>query len=358
MVCARYFPFTGGIETHVYEVGTRMFARGHSVTVLTTDPVQTLPPEETRGGIRVVRVKAWPKRSDWHFAPGLPAAMACGDWDVVHIQGYNTFVAPLALSTAIWRDLPFVVTFHSGGHSSRLRQAIRGVQRSMLRPLIARADQLIAVSQFEAEFFSRHMCLPRAKFAVIPNGARVAQALPDDMESSGRLVLSIGRLERYKGHHKVVESFPDVLRRLPEARLQIVGEGPYEPQLRKLVKKLALEQKVSIGSIPPSERERMAALLAQAGLVVLMSEYEANPLSIMEALSMRRRVLVSDTSGLSELAAQGLCRAIPLANSRAELARAILIELLTERKTPALSLPDWDRCVDKLLDVYKSVVRH
>ena len=38
MVAARYLPFVGGIETHIHEVGARMAAFGHQITVLTTDP--------------------------------------------------------------------------------------------------------------------------------------------------------------------------------------------------------------------------------------------------------------------------------------------------------------------------------
>jgi glycogen(starch) synthase len=39
MVSARYLPFTGGTETHVHEVGTRLAAAGHAVTVLTADQI-------------------------------------------------------------------------------------------------------------------------------------------------------------------------------------------------------------------------------------------------------------------------------------------------------------------------------
>src|SRR6188472_1282017 len=35
------------------------------------------------------------------------------------------------------RGLPFVLTFHGGGHSSRTRQLLRGTQRAALRPLLA-----------------------------------------------------------------------------------------------------------------------------------------------------------------------------------------------------------------------------
>jgi len=356
MVSARYFPFMGGIETHIHEVGTRLVTRGHSVTVLTTDPTGGWPAEEDVSGIRVVRVRAWPERRDYYFAPGIYSALVNGAWDVVHIQGYHTFVAPLALIAAAKRGFRFVLTFHSGGHSSRLRQSIRGLQQALLGPLIARACQLIAVSEFEAGLFSKRMHLPRERFVVIPNGAYLPNVARASADAESRLIVSIGRLERYKGHHKVIEAFPEVLRRLPDARLRVLGEGPFERPLRKLVRKLGLEQSVTIERIPPGDRSGLATVLSSAGLVVLLSEYEAHPVAIMEALALRRRVLVSDTSGLGELARKGLCRAVPLNARSAELAEAMAGELTAKREVRETSLPNWDCCVDELISVYQGVL--
>jgi glycosyltransferase involved in cell wall biosynthesis len=355
MVSARYFPFMGGTETHIHEVGTRLVARGHSVTVLTTDPTGGWPAQEDVAGMRVLRVRAWPQRRDYYFAPGIYSALVNGAWDVVHIQGYHTFVAPLALIAAIKRGFRFVLTFHSGGHSSRLRQSIRRLQQALLGPLMARASRLIAVSEFEAALFSKRMHLPRNRFVVIPNGAYLPN-VAHTANTESRLIVSIGRLERYKGHHKVIEAFPELLRRLPDARLRVLGEGPYERPLRTLVRKLGLEQSVTIDRIPPGDRSGLAAVLASAGLVVLLSEYEANPVAIMEALALGRRVLVSDTAGLGELARKGLCRAVRLNARSSELAEAMAGELTAKREVRETSLPDWDCCVDELIAVYEGVL--
>jgi len=356
MVSARYFPFMGGIETHLHEVGTRLAASGHSVTILTTDPRGEWPADEMVSGMRVIRVRAWPERLDLYFAPDVYHRLARGEWDIVHVQGYHTFVAPMAMLAAIRNDVGFVVTFHSGGHSSWLRRNIRFTQHLMLRPLIARARQLIAVSQFEAEFFSRRMRVPLDRFAVVPNGARMPQVSREPPAAAGRLVVSIGRLERYKGHHRAIEAFPELLRRVPDARLRILGEGPYEPQLRALVRRLHLDEHVLIEGIPPKERQRVADLLASAGLVILLSDYEAHPVAVMEALSLRRPVLVSDTSGLREIADKGLCRSVPLNADPKMLAQVMADELDNPRQIAHMALPDWDRCAGSLLRIYEGVV--
>ncbi len=357
MVCARYFPFMGGIETHVHEVGTRLVDLGHAVTVLTTDPTGKCQPEENVRGMRVLRVKAWPARYDLYFAPGIYNQSIKVDWDIVHIQGYHTLVAPLGMAAAIRKGIPFVITFHSGGHSSRLRRAIRRPQHALLRPLVSQAQKLIGVSQFEAEFFSKRMRLPRDRFVVIANGAHLPKPSRSVVASGSRLIVSIGRLERYKGHHRAIEAFPDLLNRVPNARLRILGEGPYEQALRKLVRRLGLEEHVSIGGVPASERQGISDLLAGACLVVLLSDYEAHPVAVMEALSLRRPVLVRDTSGLHELAEKGLCRAIPEDASACDLAQAMADEMEGNRTPPDMQLPDWNRCTDELVGVYRDVLR-
>lgn len=355
MVAARCYPFMGGTETHIQEVGPRLVARGHAVDVLTTDPSGELPVEEEVRGMRVRRVPAWPRELDLYVAPGIYTAIRRGAWDLVHFQGYSSFVAPIGLLAAVRGHLPFVLTFHSGGHSSRLRNAVRSTQHTLLRPLVARAARLIGVSEFEADFFSSRMGVPRERFVVIPNGAAMPAPSPG-VKVDPHLIVSSGRLERYKGHHRAIAALPKLIRRVPDVRLHIVGTGPYERELRRLVAALGLEKRVTIAAIPGSERQKMADLLASAGLFVLFSEYEAHPVAVMEALSLRRPVLVSDTSGLRELAANGLCRAISCSAGPGELADALAGELEAHREVPDLALPDWDACAQALNDVYRDVL--
>ncbi|TIU09002.1 MAG: glycosyltransferase family 4 protein, partial [Mesorhizobium sp.] len=276
MVAARCYPLIGGIETHMQEVGARLVARGHSVDVLTTDPSGELQVEEEMRGMRVRRVPAWPRELDLYVAPGIYTAIRRGAWDLIHFQGYNTFVAPIGLLAAVRGDLPFILTFHSGGHSSRLRNAVRGTQHALLRPLVARAARLIGVSEFEADFFSVRMGVPRERFVVIPNGAAMPAGSPG-IKVDPHLIVSGGRLERYKGHHRVIGALPELIHRVPDVRLHIVGTGPYEGELRRLVATLGLEKRVTIEAIPGSERQKMADLLASAALFVLFSDYEAHP---------------------------------------------------------------------------------
>lgn len=362
MVTPRYFPYVGGIETHVHEVGLRLAERGVKVTLLTTvtDQHISLPREEQVEGIRVIRVRAWPAQRDYYFAPEISTVVENGNWDLVHCQGCHTFVPPLAMLAAKRAQIPYVVTFHSGGHSSRLRTLLRGMQWHLLRPLFASASKLIGVSRFEADYFRRILRIPAEKFAVVPNGSLAVASHPVSRLSclsTQSLIISVGRLERYKGHHRLITALPKIRQHRPDAHLLILGSGPYEMALRKLSREVGVADHVEIRSVPAGERQMMAELLSQASLVALLSEYEAHPIAIMEALALRCPVLVTYTSGLSELAEQRLVRAVPLESTAEEIARAALSQMDNPLLPAQFTLPTWENCVDSLLSIYNLTAR-
>jgi glycosyltransferase involved in cell wall biosynthesis len=358
LVTPRYFPYMGGVENHVYQVAQRLARAGVDVTVLTTDPGGQLPTNEQSGGVKIRRVRAWPAKRDYYFAPDICRVITCGSWDIVHIQSYHTLVAPLAMLAALRADIPYVVTFHGGGHSSWLRNALRGIQRVLLRPLLARAERLIAIARFEIAFFGKRLRLPQERFVYIPNGSDISTVVrPAPATTDGTLIASVGRLERYKGHHRIIAALPYILEQRPDVRLWIAGTGPYEPALRRMAKKLGVADRVEIRAIPAIDRERMAMELSKAALVTLLSEYETHPIAALEALALGCSVLVADTSGLSELAGQGFARAIPLASSAEQVAAAVLSLLRQPLAPPRLDLPTWDTCAGDLLALYLNIAQ-
>src|SRR5215470_905282 len=179
MVCPRYLPEVGGTEMHVHEVARRLSALGgFEVTVLATDRSRRLPRRDVVDGISVVRVPSWPRRRDYYLAHGIAAVVGQRSWDLVHCQGIHTPVPLLAMMSARRAGLPYLVTFHTGGHSSRLRNAIRATQWRLAGPLLRNAVSLIAVSRFEADVLARHARLGDKRVVVIPNGGALPPPRP------------------------------------------------------------------------------------------------------------------------------------------------------------------------------------
>ena len=359
MVTPRYFPYMGGLETHVHEAGRRLVESGVDLTLLTTAPhtyPTPLPKEEVSEGMRIIRVRAWPPGRDYYIAPEIYSITRRGRWDLVHCQGCHTFVPPLAMLAARKAKIPYVVTFHTGGNSSRFRNGIRGIQWKLLRPLFANASKLIGVSRFEADYFRDLLGLPANLFSVIlpPSTLPSLTHLPSGI-SAKPLIVTAGRLERYKGHQRLITALPKIREQLPDAQLLILGAGPYEATLRELVRKVGVSEHVEIRAVPGSDRQAMAEILSQAALVALMSEYESHPAVVEEALALRRPVLVANTSGMRELAEQKLVRSVSLNSTPEEIAAAALRQI-EEPLIPAQgALPTWEDCTRKLLIIYNAV---
>ncbi len=354
----RFLPAQGGVENHVYQVARRLVAAGHRATVYTCRHDRALSPDDCIDGIQVRRFLAYPEHSDLFFSPDLYRAIRrnADGFDVLHVQNYLTLVSPAAMLAAARAGLPYVVTFHGGGHSARWRNAIRGIQGRLLRPLLLRAHKLVATARFEPHYYGQRLGIPASRFTYVSNGCDIALQRVSTERAESPLLISIGRLERYKGHHRVLHAFPHLLARVPEARLRIVGDGPFEAALRALAQRLGVAHRVVIGGLPLASRQAMAELLASAWLVISMSEFETQPMAVLEAVAARRPVLVADTSGLSELAEQGHARAVPLDSAPADLARVMIDHMQSEPTPDALKLPTWDDCTNGLLALYREAI--
>lgn len=354
MIATRAQPEIGGIESHVAEVARRLAARGFDLELLVTDRSGKLPRQEQVDGYTIRRFRAYPAGRDWYLSPGLFRAALRGRYDLIHVQGIHTLVPPLAMLAAILRRTPFLLTFHTGGNSSAFRENARRTQFKLLSPLLRRARLLVGVSLFEARRFEEIMGLPEGAITVIRNGGSLPP-VPDGVTREPGLILSVGRIERYKGHHRAVEALPHLLKTIPEARVEILGAGPYEPQLRELARELGVEDRVTIRFIPPVDRALMGECLAKAGVMTLLSDYEAHPVAVMEALAAGRPAVVSRTSGLTELADFGWAVGVDADASPEETARAIERQLTDPIVPDVAKLPTWETCVDELAAAYDSV---
>ena len=281
-----------------------------------TDRSGRLPAHEVVDGLTVRRFPAYPVNLDLYLAPRLGRFVAHSGADLVHVQGFHTLVAPMAMFAALSAGLPYVVSLHTGGHSSPLRNAVRPLQARLLIPFIRRAGAVICGSRWEAGYVGQQLGLEPERIAIIPSGVDVARLSPDEAgRSDPDLVVSPGRLEHYKGHHRVVEAFPLILARRPNARLRLLGDGPAEATLREQADRAGIGDRVVIG--PVHGRGAAARVMAGAAVVVSMSDYESQGIAIHEAAALGRPTVVANATALGELVDVGAARGGPSTHRQA-----------------------------------------
>jgi glycosyltransferase involved in cell wall biosynthesis len=357
MVSARYLPDLGGIETHIYEVARRLSAlHGFEITVLVTDRTGSLPHQEVIEGITVVRVPAWPRHRDYYFAPQISAVVGQHNrWDLVHCQGIHTFVPILAMRAARRARTPYLATFHTGGHSLHYRNALRSAQWRLIGPLLRDAKSLIGVSHFEASALSKWAHLGGKPVSVIRNGGTLPQLADGIAGVPGRIVSS-GRLEKYKGHQHVIDALPYVMRDVPNAHLVVLGKGPYESELQQLAHRLGVGDRVTITEVKPSDRAGMAMALSASSVVAALSDYEAHPVAVMEALSVGRPVVGYDVAGIGDLVTEGWVRGVTPGASAATVASRLVEAMSSPSLVAPAALPTWDSCAEQLAGVYRASI--
>jgi glycosyltransferase involved in cell wall biosynthesis len=134
------------------------------------------------------------------------------------------------------------------------------------------------------------------QYAVVPNGIAVERFSARPEPVRGRL-LTIGRLASPKRPDVVVRSVDELLRRYPGVHLRIVGDGPLRPEVERLVGRLGLAEHVSL----LGTRDDVPDLMRTATCLLLASEYEGCPVSIIEAMAAGVPVVATRVGGVPEL---------------------------------------------------------
>jgi glycosyltransferase involved in cell wall biosynthesis len=122
------------------------------------------------------------------------------------------------------------------------------------------------------------------------------------MEESSRRLLFVGYLEDTKGLKPLLGAFRQVRRRVPDARLDIVGDGPRKEEYVRLA--AGLEASVGFhGEIP---HEDVPAFYRRAAVVAIPSQIpETGPFTALEAMCTGRPVVGSRLGGLVEIVQEG-----------------------------------------------------
>lgn len=121
--------------------------------------------------------------------------------------------------------------------------------------------------------------------------------------SSGFLIGSVGRLHPSKGYDTLLKSMPEVMKKFPQAKLVIAGNGTERAFLEGLRSQLGLSDKVVfLGRKTPGE---IRMFLREISLFVLASNWEGFGLAAVEAMASGIPVVTTNIGGLLEIVEEG-----------------------------------------------------
>lgn len=143
--------------------------------------------------------------------------------------------------------------------------------------------------------------------------------LNDEFPSDTPRLIIIGRQERGKGTDLLIQSLPLIVKDYPRATLDVVGQGGALSELRHLVARMGLQERVKFhGEV---DHKRVMTLLRQADLFCFPTSSEGFPKVVLEALACGLPVVSTRVSVLPQLITG--CGVLVENNSPTEIADAV-----------------------------------
>ncbi len=232
------------------------------------------------------------ERVDWGGARDL-----AGDWrvwryfrrlrpDMLHQHFGGEYLRAVARAAGVRR---IVAHFHDHG-----QEVDRGRARAHSTLF---TDAVIATSRSVADMISG--CVVDVVYpCIVPVSAAPPAALAGRLSVIG----AVSRLAPVKGHIHLVRAMPAILARVPEARLEIVGEGPERPRLEAEIARLGLTGKVAL----PGWQDDLDSCLKRWRCVAHPSLIEGFGISLLEAAMRGLPIVASRTGGIPELIEEGV----------------------------------------------------
>jgi len=229
----------------------------------------------------------------------------------------------------------------------------------LLDRLLARlASKIIVISKAVSRRFN-WLKNKEDKIVLVYNGIDLEKFKPnvgirkvrgESLSSKTPMVVTVGRLDWYKGHKYLLEAAEKIVQILPDARFLIVGDGEYRKRLENQVKQLNLDENV----IFTGNRKDIPEILAGIDLFVLSSVSEGFGRAVAEAMACAKTVVATKAGGLSEVVEDGITGRLVSPKNSTALAEAIIELLKDKKKAENMGIAGRKR-VEKLFSIERNV---
>jgi N-acetyl-alpha-D-glucosaminyl L-malate synthase BshA len=359
------YPTVGGSGILATRLGVEYARRGHQAHFITYErpvAIQGVDPENVY--VHLVSVLEYPlfKYPPYTIALGSEMSRVTKKHglDLLHVH----YSIPHATAAYLSRGLtgkPYVVTLHGSDVT------IMGSDPSY-EPVntfsVEQADAVTAVSQFMADEAKNSLGIGK-EIRVIPNfvDTEVYHPAPCEiMEQPERdiVVAHVSNFRAVKRVEDAVYAMCMVTKRAPDAKLMLIGDGPERHRIERLIDQMDLRRNITLTGY----RSDVPELLRCADTLVLPSETESAPLTILEAMSTGLPVIATRVGGVPEIIEDGRTGFLVPLKHPEDIAEKIL-ELHGDRdklrrmgaaaRQAILERYSTEKVVQQYLDVYEQV---
>ncbi len=353
-------PMSGGAEVHLIEIFKRFVDRGDDITLLSSGFSGCAKTDEY-DGIRIIRSGT---RETFNFT--APKAIRKLD----RTENFDLIVEDInkiPLYTPLYLKKPLLVIIpHLFGTTvfSETNPVLASYVYLMELPVayVYRKAMFEVISDSTAEDVKKRG-VPKEHIRIVHCGMDHSTYTVDRGLSKFEqpTILYVGRIKRYKSVDVILRAMPDVLEKIPGARLVIVGSGDNLQELELLSDKLGISGNVVFTGFVSMEEK--VDWMRRSHVIVNPSPKEGWGLTNIEANACGTVAVASDADGLRDSVKDGETGLLfPYGDSRALAERVLIIltddelrERLTGNAVAWAGKFTWDKCAQKTMEVVEEV---
>jgi len=293
-------PSFGGAEAHVRDLTIGLIRRGHNCFVVVGGPEGLFHRELRAKAVPVIVIPPLQKPlhpvRDMESLFQLISVLRRLKPDILATHTAKAgFIGRFA---AKLMGLPCVFTPHGLSFVNRKHGHV--IKHRLILELLALkcGATTIAVSEAERQLALVHLRMDRARISVIHNG--IPDCTPERRGGRGPVRLTmVARFDQAKDHYTLLKALC-TLNQLPW-QLRLAGTGPLLPTVKRFAQECGVSSCVQF----LGECSDVVGLLADTDIFVLISNSEAFPISILEAMRAALPVVATDTGGVCEEVSDG-----------------------------------------------------
>ncbi len=304
-------PTHGGIATMIRFIAQGLIAQGHTVSVVMIrsdieDGVQDVD------GVQVYSVANNKK----DLFPFIKTTIKVNNLlKEIHAKNKIDIIEAPELGLSIVKRLKgvkHVIRMNGGHHFFTIAENRPREWRKVLREKrsFAKADHVIAVSNYVAEVTRKELKLGNIPIEIIPNPVNTKEFYQADVTKVKKgEILFVGTICEKKGVRQLVLAMEDIVKKHPQAQLKIIGGDWKFPDGRMftdyLTEQFPANAKNNIEIIGRVDHHLVAGYIEQAEVCVYPSHMEALPLAWLEVLSMGKPFVGGSTGPGPEVVNHG-----------------------------------------------------
>ncbi len=335
--------FVGGTEIHTHNLVKALTSQGYSVFICCYyDYDSSMVSKLKEVGAEVILMGL--NRSDGllNLFLRLRELFKKSKPDIVHIQ----YIAPglIPIITARLSGVKTIfATVHQPGHPYGLKGKLLIRIAAFLCNVFFCCSKSVEESWFgDGELYDPEKTNFRQKHFTIYNGVdmeKIKQIVDEAYQKKLRQLLKmedvkvvgvVGRLRREKGQEVLLSGMPEVVRRIPNVMLLVIGDGPDRKILEWQVKNLNIAEHVLW--FGKKDQEEVFQLYSIMDVVAIPSLFEGFGLIAAEAMAAGRPVVGTRVDGLSEIIDDGVTGYLVQVGDSRGLADALIDLLSNEEK--------------------------